>query len=184
MILMNTIIYTKKLHPNSEFPKIVATLFHGETVTLGKPKNGTDWQLVVVYRGRHCPMCTDYLNALEKIKSDLARINVDVVAVSADSKDQLQAHLEQLNISFPIAYGLSLNQMKELGLFISDPRSSKETDHPFAEPGLFVINAEGNIQVIDISNNPFVRPDLTTLAKGLSWIRDPNNNYPVRGMHK
>ena len=181
---MNTLTYTEKLHPGSAFPEITATLLNGETVTLGKPKNGADWQLIIVYRGRHCPMCTRYLNALEKMKSGLADIKVDIVAVSGDSKAQLQAHLEQLNISFPIAYGLTLDQMKELGLFISDPRSPQETDHPFAEPGLFVVNAEGKIQVVDISNNPFVRPDLMTLVNGLAWIRDPNNHYPIRGMHK
>ncbi|MEC8226936.1 MAG: thioredoxin peroxidase, partial [Pseudomonadota bacterium] len=31
---------------------------------------------------------------------------------------------------------------------------------------------------------PFVRPDLATLVSGLNWIRDPKNNYPIRGMHK
>ncbi|WP_017446573.1 redoxin domain-containing protein [Gayadomonas joobiniege] len=181
---MTTLNYTQKLHPGSAFPEIMATLLNGETVTLGMPQNGADWQLVVVYRGRHCPMCTRYLNALEKMKSSLADIKVDIIAVSSDSKSQLQAHLEQLNISFPIAYGLTLDQMKVLGLFISDPRSPQETDHPFAEPGVFVVNAEGKIQVVDISNNPFVRPDLMTLVNGLAWIRDPNNHYPIRGMHQ
>lgn len=176
--------YTKKLHPGSLFPDVTATVLSGDTVTLGQPQLGADWQLVVVYRGRHCPLCTRYLNALENVKASLADIKVDIVAVSGDSKMQLQAHLEQLNISFPIAYGLTIEQMQELGLFISDPRSPQETDHPFAEPGLFVINAERKIQVIDISNNPFVRPELMTLVSGLAWIRDPNNHYPIRGMHE
>ena len=72
--------------------------------------------------------------------------------------------------------------MQQLGLYISDPRSPKETDHPFAEPGLFVVNVQGTLQVVDISNNPFVRPDLKTLVSGLKWIRNPDNNYPIRGM--
>lgn len=181
---MKAATYTEKLHPGSVFPEITATLLNGETVTLGKPQPGADWQLVVVYRGRHCPMCTRYLTALEQVKESLADIKVDIVAVSGDSKAQLQAHLEQLKVSFSIAYGLTLDKMKALGLFISDPRSPQETDHPFAEPGLFVVNAEGRIQVIDISNNPFVRPDLTTLVNGLAWIRNPDNNYPIRGMHR
>ena len=181
---MNAATYTDKLHPGSMFPDITATLLNGDSVTLGKPGQGADWQLVLVYRGRHCPMCTRYLHALEQAKASLAEIKVDIVAVSGDSEAQLQAHLEQLKVSFPIAYGLTLEQMKALGLFISDPRSPQETDHPFAEPGLFVVNAEGNIQVIDISNNPFVRPDLTTLVNGLAWIRNPENNYPIRGMHR
>jgi hypothetical protein len=69
--------------------------------------------------------------------------------------------------------------MQTLGLYVSEPRSEKETDLPFAEPGIFVINADGLLQVIDISNAPFARPDLEGLAKGLKFIRD--NDYPIRG---
>ena len=71
--------------------------------------------------------------------------------------------------------------MKELELYISVPRSEQETDHNFAETGLFVINEEDTVQVVDIANNPFVRPDLEALVNGLSWIRNPENNYPIRG---
>ena len=63
----------------------------------------------------------------------------------------------------------------------SAPRSEQETDHNFAEPGLFVINADGQVQVVDQSNNPFARPDLEVLVSGLEWIRKPENNYPIRG---
>ncbi|MDK1313137.1 redoxin domain-containing protein [Pseudoalteromonas ardens] len=175
--------YTQKLHPGSPFPDIQVNLADGSTRQLAQVNNSGRWQLVLIYRGRHCPLCTRYLNKLEQFKDQLADIKVDIVAVSGDSLAQLQSHSEQLNVSFALGYGLSLADMKTLGLFISDPRSAQETDHPFAEPGLFVVNEAGNIQVTDISNNPFVRPDLTSLVNGLGWIRDPDNNYPIRGMH-
>lgn len=179
-----TAIYTNKLHAGGTFPSISATLLNGETKQLGKPQHGLDWQLVLVYRGKHCPLCTKYLNQLQEFVAPLKDICVDVIAVSGDSKAQLEAHSEQLHVDFPIAYGLSLEQMGSLGLYISDPRSAQETDHQFAEPGLFVVNREGTIQVVDISNNPFVRPELQALVNGLGWIRNPDNNYPIRGMHK
>ena len=37
------------------------------------------------------------------------------------------------------------------------------------------------VQVTDISNAPFARPDLKTLLGGLRFIRNPENNYPIRG---
>lgn len=175
--------YTQKLHPGSDFPKIEVTLLNGETKTLGQAEAHLDWQMVVVYRGQHCPLCTRYLNELKEFKDALANTGVDLIAVSADSKAQLEGHLERLDINFPIAYGLTLEQMTNLGLYVSDPRSPQETDHPFAEPGLFVINAQGQVHVVDISNNPFVRPQLQALTNGLKWIRDPSNHYPIRGMH-
>ncbi|WP_240990889.1 MULTISPECIES: peroxiredoxin-like family protein [unclassified Psychrobacter] len=172
---------TQKLRAGSQFPDIQVPMLDGEMKTLGKPENGHDWKLVVVYRGKHCPICTKYLNQLETVKSSFADAGVDIIAVSGDSKQQLEAHLEELDISFPIAYGLTVEQMNTLGLYISDPRSEKETDHPFAEPGVFVINAKEEIQIIDISNAPFARPELEALANGLSFVR--KNDYPIRGTH-
>ncbi|WP_371188765.1 redoxin domain-containing protein [Thalassotalea maritima] len=176
--------YTIKLHPGVSFPSITTTLLNEEQVTLGQPKNNCDWQLVLIYRGRHCPLCTKYLNQLQTYKQALLDIGVDIVAASGDSKAQLESHIEQLEVDFPLGYGLTTNEMNQLGLYISDPRSPQETDHPFAEPGLFVVNDQGNIQVVDISNNPFVRPELGALVRGLAWIRNPKNNYPIRGMHR
>ena len=180
---MNT-VYTNKMHAGVEFPKIEATLLNGEVKELGVAENGLDWKMVVVYRGQHCPLCTRYLNQLALFNDALKETGVDLIAVSGDSKEQLQSHMERLDVNFPIAYGLTLEQMTQLGAYISDPRSEQETDHPFAEPALFVINEKGSVQVVDYSNNPFVRPELQALVNGLRWIRDPSNNYPIRGMHK
>lgn len=139
--------------------------------------------MIIVYRGKHCPLCTKYLNAVEAFKQRLFDNKVDLIAVSADSLEQLDAHKEKLDVSFPIYHGLTLEQMEELGLYISIPRSPQETDHNFAEPGLFVINEHGQLHVVDIPNNPFVCPELESLVSGLEWIRNPNNNYPIRGTY-
>ena len=104
------------------------------------------------------------------------------MAVSGDSHEQLISHMNKLDVDYPLAFGLTLAQMETLGAYVSDPRSPEETDHPFAEPALFVVNHEGTIQVVDYSNNPFVRPELEALVYGLAWIRNPENNYPIRGM--
>lgn len=166
------------------FPAIELPSLSGENIIIGTPQGDADWRLVVVYRGKHCPMCTRYLNEIEKLKQEFSQLNIDVIAVSADSKIQATAHLAELSISYPIAYGLNIAQMHQLGLYISNPRSAQETDHPFAEPGLFVVNGEGQVQVIDISNGPFVRPELGVLLAGLSFIRNPENNYPIRGTYE
>ncbi|MDO6708535.1 MULTISPECIES: peroxiredoxin-like family protein [unclassified Photobacterium] len=170
--------------PGTPFPSIPVQLRSGQSISLGTPAQGADWRLVVIYRGKHCPLCTRYLNQLETLKADLAEIGVDIIAASMDSQAQLEAHLEALDVSFPIAYGLTIAQAQSLGLYLSEPRSAQETDHVFAEPGLFVINAEGKIQIADYSNIPFARPDLKTLVAGLQWLRTPENNYPVRGTYQ
>jgi peroxiredoxin len=172
----------EKILAGSSFPTIAVEGLDGRrTEDIGKPTGGAEWKMVVVYRGRHCPLCTKYLNKLDAYKEPLREIGIDLEAVSGDSEAQLRSHLQKLDVSYPLYYGLSIEQMQKLGLYISYPRSEKETDHPFAEPGLFVVNAEGNVQVVDISNNPFVRPDIEQMYSGLEWIR--NNDYPIRGTY-
>ncbi len=175
---------TQKLHAGTEFQALTATAQDNTVVDISKPTGASDWQMVVVYRGRHCPLCTKFLNSLAGFRQRLLDIGIDIAAVSADSKEQLDDHLTRLDVNFPLFYGLTLEQMQDLGLYISVPRSEKETDHNFAEPGLFVINTDGKVQVVDISNNPFARPDLEVFVSGLEWIRKPENNYPVRGTYQ
>ena len=172
---------TQKLHPGDTFPQVKVTLIDDSEINLGKSENGLPWQAIFVYRGKHCPICTSFLNELEEVKSALADAGIGIIAVSGDSKAQLEEHMTSLNISYPIAYGLTEESMQDLGLYISKPRFAKETDHNFSEPGLFVVNEHGKLHVIDIANNPVSRPNLKTLVGGLAWIRDPKNDYPIRG---
>lgn len=174
---------SNKLKAGDPFPQITVNSLDGQEVTLGKPVTGTDWQIVIVYRGRHCPLCTKFLNEIDSYKQRLFDNKVDLIAVSADSKEQLESHLKKLNVNFPVYYGLTLDQLQTMGVYISVPRSEKETDHNFSEPALFVINQDGNLHVVDLSNNPFVRPDIENLVSGLEWIRNPDNNYPIRGTY-
>lgn len=174
---------SQKLNAASVFPELEVPRLGGGSLSLGRPRSGMDWQLVVVYRGKHCPMCTTYLDELNELLPQFHDLGVDVAAVSADPENKAQDQMGRVNPAFPVGYGITTEQMHELGLYVSDPRSSEETDRPFAEPGVFVVNADGQLQVTDISNAPFTRPDLKTLLGGLRFIRNPENNYPIRGTH-
>lgn len=170
------------LDAGNAFPKLTVPELQGGMLTLGTPQGDHDWQLVVVYRGLHCPICKTYLSTLEDLVPEFHKIGVDVVAVSGDPKDKAREMANEKNLSLPIGYDLSIAQMRELGLYVSDPRSPQETDQPFAEPALFVINDEGLIQIVDLSNAPFARPDLQSLLNGVKFVRD--NGYPIRGTHQ
>ncbi|MFZ1747643.1 MAG: hypothetical protein WBO24_21555 [Nitrospirales bacterium] len=84
--------------------------------------------------------------------------------------------------NFPVANGLSIDQIKELGLCISHPRSPEETESPFPEPGMSAINPDGKVQLIAISNMPFNRSDPEELIETLEWIQE--TNYPIRGTYE
>ncbi len=173
---------SQKIIAGSVFPDLFVKNLKNETLDISQIDQDFDWKMIVVYRGKHCPLCSAFLNELEKYQHKLKEIRIDVALVSADSNDQLVEHLPQLDITLPVYFGLNIMQMNELGLYISEPRSEQETDHAFAEPGLFVINQSGQVQCVDISNNPFFRPQLSTLVSGLEWIK--SKDYPIRGTYQ
>ena len=170
-----------KLTAGDAFPKMSVPKMGGGELTLGTPSDGKDWQMVVVYRGKHCPICTRYLGDLNGQLAEFEKAGVEVVAVSADPAEKVSDQMAKVDPKFPVGYELSVPQMQELGLYISDPRSPEENDRPFAEPALFVVNEAGKLQIVDIANAPFARPDLATLAKGLGYVRE--SGYPIRGTH-
>jgi peroxiredoxin len=135
--------------------------------------------MFVVYRGKHCPLCKKYLKTLDGLRDGLSAAGVTVLAASADPREKAEADVASEGWRFPVGYGLSMDQMRTLGLYVSEPRSPQETDRPFSEPGLFVINPEGRVQIVDISNAPFARPDLAGILNGIKLIQE--RNYPIRG---
>lgn len=161
--------------PGHPTPKLDLHLITGGQIQLGGEGK---WQLAIVYRGRHCPLCRQYLNTLNNMLETFQEADVEVLAVSADSIERASAEANEENWRFPVAYGLSPDQMRKLGVYVSEPRSS-EAQWPFAEPGLFVTNPEGLLQIVDISNAPFARPDLQVVLNGLKFIRE--KDYPIRG---
>ena len=154
---------TEKLCPGSEFPELSVFDSNDELVDISEPLGDEKWQMIVVYRHRNCPKCTEHLNKLTSFRQRLLDIGIDLAGVSCDSKDDLKDHLTRLDVNFPLFYGLTIEQALGLGLHISPPLPPK-VDHEFSEPGLFVINPKGQLELVSISNNPLLRPDLDVLV--------------------
>lgn len=176
-------MHANKPKPGDLFPAVSVPQIGGGTIDLGAPEGDANWKLIVVYRGKHCPLCTNYLNALNDVLPRLTEMGVDVVAVSADSEDRAKAQLAEVNPTFPVGYNLTIPQMEELGLYISSPRHGMNVEGPFAEPGLFVLDQNGEVRVVDISNVPFARPDLQSLLGGISFMRGMPGDFPANGTH-
>lgn len=167
---------SSKLEAAAAFPDLSWPTVDGNALA---PAQQTGWRALIVYRGQHCPLCKGYLKTLNDLFEDFRSSGIAVSALSADTLDQAKADVEKYRWTFPVAYGLTPDQMRQLGLYVSSPLSPAETDHPFPEPGLFVVNPDGQAQIIDISNAPFARPDLKALLGGLQYVIA--KAYPIRG---
>ncbi|MEP3303660.1 MAG: redoxin domain-containing protein, partial [Roseibium sp.] len=136
----------------------------GDTISIGQAKDR--WTMLFVYRGKHCPRCKRYLNKLNAALPAWSEV-MDVLVVSADTKEKARADMDEFGWDFELCYGMSEAQMRALGLYVSEPLSEAETTENFAEPGAFAIRPDGTLMLVDISNGPAARPDLEELLDGM-----------------
>lgn len=172
-----TQLKTTKLEAGAAFPRFEVPKIGGGTLKVG----GTDagWTLLIVYRGKHCGRCKNYLNKLEKTYSKWEDAGFSVKCISADPIEKVNDDIAKFGWTFDIGYDLQEAEMRMMGLYVSDPLSSQETDRRFAEPGIFCIRPDGTTQIIAISNGPAARPDLDELLDGMIFTIE--NDRPVRG---
>ena len=154
----------------------ISSVNNDEPITIGGTKER--WTMLVVYRGRHCPRCKRYLNKLNDMLSSWTDV-MDVFVISADTKEKALADREEFGWNFELGYGLTVDRMRELGLYVSEPLSEAETTDLFSEPGTFALRPDGSLMLVDISNGPAARPDLDELLDGMKF--NINNDRPVRG---
>ena len=112
--------------------------------------------------------------------SKLQDMNIQLFFMSADPLEKAKIFAKELNLKSKIGYRLGIEEMRKLGLYVSEPRPN-EVDYIFPEPGLFSINPKGRLHIIEISNAPFIRPDINLILRGINHIQE--NNYPIRGTH-
>jgi len=165
-----------KFNAGARFPDLAWPLAGGGSLRIA---GIAGWRVLVIYRGKHCPRCKTYLKTLNGMLDAFKSAGIAIAAVSADPEEKAVASVAENAWRFPVAYGMTIDQMRALGLYVSEPRSPQETDRPFAEPGLFVVNPDNNAQVVDVSNASYARPDLATLLDGIKFAIE--KQLPVRG---
>lgn len=171
--------------------KPVSCLLQGGKVEIGAPTGR--WQLVIAYRGKHDSLDLTYLAALQHLMPEFEELSVDVVAVSADTRNKACSFVDDLRgavlavspdtkaarIMFKVAYGMNEQQMRRWGVYVSRPLSPDETVNLFSEPALFLVNPAGLIHAVVYSNATFARPDLKQIIQGIKMVQD--QKMPIRG---
>lgn len=167
---------THRPHVDEPVGELTFANIAGGTILIGQPKDR--WTMLFVYRGRHCPRCKRYLDKLNAALISWTDV-MDVVVVSADTEEKALADKQEFGWTFDLCYGMTEEQMRSLGLYVSEPLSDAETTGLFAEPGAFGIRPDGRLMLVDISNGPAARPDLEELLDGMKF--NIENNRPTRG---
>lgn len=171
------------LIPRYPVPALNVALTAGGRYVLGAAP-GKLFDLIVFYRGLHCPICAKYLLELERLAPEFAGRGVEIVAVSSDDRDRAVAMAEKVkaaNVRF--GYGLSLRSARQWGLHISTSRgkTSIGIEEPplFSEPGVFLVRPDGTLYYGSVQTMPFARPMFQDLLAGVDVAI--NKDYPARG---
>ena len=136
------------------------------------------------YRGLHCPLCAKYLAELEKQTPAFAERGVETLAISTDGDERASTMAEKVGAqALRFAYGLSLGQARDWGLYISTGRGLTsigiEEPERFAEPGVFMVQPGRTLYWASVQSMPFVRPNFAEMVQALDFIIE--KSYPARG---
>lgn len=173
----------KTIFPRQPVPSLILPIAGGGEFNLSEVR-AESFHLLVFYRGRHCPVCKTQLSALQAQAGAFEERGVTVTAISCDTKDRAESAQTDWNLSdLRIAHGLTLEQARQWGLFITASRgkTSLGIEEPalFSEPGLFLINPDLTLFFSSIQTMPFVRPRPEDMLGAIDYIK--KNDYPPRG---
>lgn len=172
------------LIPRTKVPNLIfPTLAHGE-FDLSKHAE-SKFNLIVCYRGLHCPLCTNYLTELSNLSAEFKKRDVSITILSSDSKDRTEQMARKINVNSEIVFGydLKLSDAKKWGLYISEGRGTTsigiEEPAKFSEPGVFIIKADQTLYYGNTQTMPFARPLFKDLLGAVDFAIA--KDYPARG---
>lgn len=171
------------LMPNKPVPDLELSLAAGGRVSLAaeKPQHFT---MVVFYRGLHCPICRRYLSELETLLPEFEKRGVSVIVASSDAQDRAEQAKSGWGLAkLRVAYGLSIEEARKWGLYVSRSKGATSTGvvepELFNEPGLFIVRPDGALYWGTTSTMPFGRPHFNEILQSLDFVIA--KNYPARG---
>ena len=171
------------LLPRQPVPALNVPLVGGGRFVLGAAP-AEHFDMIVFYRGLHCPICAKYLLELERLAPEFEKRGVQIVAVSSDDAERAQAMADKVKAGvMKVGYGLGLQNARQWGLYISTSRgkTSIGIEEPalFSEPGVFLVRPDGTLYYGAVQTMPFARPQFQDLIGAIDFA--VANNYPARG---
>ena len=130
------------LDAGDSFPALELSLTDERRLTLpgdlSRPYN-----VVLVNRGAWCPFCVTQLKAFQSGLAKLEDEGTGVISLSADSREQASAMVAEHRLTFPVAYGASVDEVAQrLGVYY-EPRPPNAT--PYLQSAGFVLGPGGTV---------------------------------------
>lgn len=135
---------SRPLDTGDVFPSLTLQLTDGKELSL--PAGLTQpFNVVLVTRGAWCPFCIGQLKAFQVGLPKLNGEGIGVVSLSTDPLERARSVTADNQLTFPIAYGASVDAVAEaLGTFYNDAPSPAQAV-PYLQSAGFVLAPGGKI---------------------------------------
>jgi peroxiredoxin len=127
--------------------------------------------VLLFYRGGWCPYCNAHLAEIRDAESEVLRLGYQIVAISPDSPENLQATDEKHNLGYSLYSDADGELIKAIGIAFKAPEKyagmlSEKSDGQnkgfLPVPAVFIVDTSGNIQF------EYINPDYKTrLSAGM-----------------
>ncbi|RBQ07984.1 AhpC/TSA family protein [Pedobacter miscanthi] len=111
--------------------------------------------ILVFYRGGWCPYCSKQLAGLQEIEKDLTAMGYQLIAISTDSPDNLNASKDKGKLSYTLLSDADLSASKKFGIAFKSPKGydkflpttsgGKNVDKLLPVPSVFILSKKGKI---------------------------------------
>jgi peroxiredoxin len=174
---------TEHLVPRQPVPDLSLPLAGGGRWRLSDQKS-KHFTMLAFYRGMHCSVCRDYLGKLQSMHAAFSRLGVTPIAISMDDNNRACSAEAGWGLKdLCVAYGLSLQQARDWGLYVSRGTglSSLGIEEPpiFVEPALFLVRPDRTLYYASLQSMPFGRPCFEEILTGIEKV--VAKGYPARG---
>jgi len=172
-----------RLMPRKPVPSLEFDLLGGGHWSL-KDDTPERFNMIVFYRGLHCPICRRYTSELNGMIGEFDKRGVSTVITSNDTQERAQTAKDTWGLpNLRIGYGVPLEKSREWGLYVSTSRgkTSAGVDEPalFAEPGLFLVKPDKTLYWVTVQTMPFARPHFPEILQAIDFVI--SKDYPARG---
>lgn len=102
------------------FPSLTFTTVGGNSLNIPDDLAGK-WSVVLLYRGDWCRYCRQQLLDYQVHAELYKKLDIQVIAASVDSLEKAQTTVDQLHLTYPVAYGLDAKEISSaLGVYYDD----------------------------------------------------------------
>ncbi|WP_379970422.1 peroxiredoxin family protein [Ectobacillus sp. sgz5001026] len=134
-------------------------------------KADSSWHLIIFFRGSWCPVCVHDLTEMQENKGFFDSRNVEIIAISTDTQENLAKMTDDLKLTFPLLSDEGLQALKAYDVFYHGEDAPYEDHGIHGEPAYFLVDENGKLLYQQRQTSPFGRPSATELRKVVQYIK-------------